>query len=71
MVAGFFSRSGDAVNRAYDEAGNLIETLQHTGSFKDFEDSQFCLPHEADAYGAALAMGPSQEAGDIPKTSVD
>jgi hypothetical protein len=32
----FFSRSYDAVIRVYDEAGNVIETHEHTGDFKDW-----------------------------------
>jgi len=34
--AKFFSRSHDAVIRVYDEAGNLIETHEHTGDFCEF-----------------------------------
>ena len=33
----FFSRSHDAVIRVYDEAGNVIETHEHTGDFKEPE----------------------------------
>jgi hypothetical protein len=33
--AKFFSRSHDAVIRIYDEAGNVIETHEHMGDFKD------------------------------------
>jgi hypothetical protein len=32
--AKFFSRSHDAVIRVFDEAGNVIETHEHTGDFK-------------------------------------
>jgi hypothetical protein len=32
---GFRSRSHDAVIRVYDEAGNVIETHEHAGEFKD------------------------------------
>jgi hypothetical protein len=32
--AKFFSRSHDGVIRVYDEAGNVIETHEHTGDFK-------------------------------------
>ena len=32
--AEFRSRSHDAVIRVYDEAGNVIQTYQHTGDFK-------------------------------------
>jgi hypothetical protein len=32
----FYSRSHYAVIRVYDEAGNLIETDQHTGEFKEW-----------------------------------
>ena len=31
----FFSRSHDAVIRVYDEAGNVIETHEHTGDFSE------------------------------------
>jgi hypothetical protein len=34
--AKFRSRSHDAVIRVYDEAGNVIETHEHTGEFKDW-----------------------------------
>jgi len=34
--AQFYSRSHDAVIRVYDAAGNVIETHQHTGEFKDW-----------------------------------
>jgi hypothetical protein len=34
--AKFYSRSHDAVIRVYDEAGNLIETHEHTGEFKEW-----------------------------------
>jgi len=34
--AQFLSRSHDAVIRVYDEAGNVIETHQHTGEFKEW-----------------------------------
>jgi hypothetical protein len=33
--ARFFSRSHDAVVRIYDQAGNLIETHEHAGEFKE------------------------------------
>jgi len=31
-----FSRSHDAVIRVYDDAGNVIETHEHTGDFKEW-----------------------------------
>jgi hypothetical protein len=34
--AKFFSRSHDAVIRVYNEAGNVIETHEHAGDFKDW-----------------------------------
>ena len=34
--AAFFSRSHDAVIRVYDAAGNVIETHEHKGDFKDW-----------------------------------
>jgi hypothetical protein len=33
--AKFFRRSHDAVIRVYDEAGNVIETHEHAGDFKE------------------------------------
>ncbi len=33
--AKFFSRSHDAVIRVYDEAGNVIETHENAGDFKE------------------------------------
>ena len=33
--AKFFSDSHDAVIRVYDEAGNVIETHEHAGDFKE------------------------------------
>jgi hypothetical protein len=34
--AKFYSRSHDAVIRVYDEAGNMIETHEHIGEFREF-----------------------------------
>jgi len=34
--AKFYSRSHDAVIRVYDETGNVIETHEHIGDFKDW-----------------------------------
>ena len=34
--AKFFSRSHDAVIRGYDSAGNVIETHEHKGDFKEW-----------------------------------
>ena len=34
--AKFYSRSHDAVIRVCDEAGNVIETHDHTGTFKEW-----------------------------------
>jgi len=34
--AKFRARSHDAVIRVYDDAGNLIETQEHAGDFKDW-----------------------------------
>jgi hypothetical protein len=34
--AKFFSRSHDAVTRVYDDAGNVIETNEHKGDFKEW-----------------------------------
>ena len=31
----FYSRSHDAVIRVYDESGNVIETHEHAGNFKE------------------------------------
>ncbi len=33
--AKFYSRSHDAVIRVYDAAGNVIETHEHAGNFKE------------------------------------
>jgi hypothetical protein len=33
--AEFYSRSHDAVIRVYDDAGNVIETHEHAGDFKE------------------------------------
>jgi hypothetical protein len=35
--AQFYSRSHDAVIRVYDDAGNVIETHEHAGDFREFE----------------------------------
>jgi hypothetical protein len=34
--AKFYSRSHDAVIRVYDKAGNVIETHEHAGDFKEW-----------------------------------
>jgi hypothetical protein len=34
--ARFYSRSHDAIIRAYDDAGNVIETHGHIGDFKEW-----------------------------------
>jgi len=34
--AKFYSRSRDAVIRVYDDAGNVIETHEHAGDFKEW-----------------------------------
>jgi hypothetical protein len=34
--AQFYSRSHDAVIRVYDEAGNVTETHEHKGDFKQW-----------------------------------
>jgi hypothetical protein len=34
--AKFYSRSHDAVVPVYDAAGNVIETHEHTGNFREF-----------------------------------
>jgi hypothetical protein len=34
--AKFYSRSHDTVMRVYDEAGNVIETHEHAGDFKEW-----------------------------------
>ena len=38
--AKFFSRSHNAVVRVYDEAGNVIETHEHAGDFKEWQRDQ-------------------------------
>ena len=35
-IAKFRSRSHDALIRVYDESGNMIETPEHTGDFKQW-----------------------------------
>ncbi len=35
--AKFYSRSHDAVIRVYDDAGNVIETHEHKGDFKEYD----------------------------------
>jgi hypothetical protein len=34
--AKFFNRAHDVVIRVYDEAGNVIETHEHKGKFKEW-----------------------------------
>jgi hypothetical protein len=34
--AQFYSRSHDAVIRVYDDVGNMVETHEHKGEFRDF-----------------------------------
>jgi hypothetical protein len=34
--AKYYSRSHDAVIRVFDEAGNVIETHEHKGEFKEW-----------------------------------
>jgi hypothetical protein len=34
--AKFYSRSHDAVIRVYDDAGNVVETHEHKGEFKEW-----------------------------------
>ena len=34
--AKFYSRSHDAVIRVYDDAGNVIDTHEHAGDFKEW-----------------------------------
>jgi hypothetical protein len=34
--AKFYSRSHDVVIRVYDESGNVIETHEHKGEFKEW-----------------------------------
>jgi hypothetical protein len=41
--AKFYSRSHDAVIRVYDEVGNVIETHEQAGDFKEWESLQFIL----------------------------
>jgi hypothetical protein len=38
-LAKHYSRSHDAVIRVYDEAGNVIETHEHKGEFKEWLSS--------------------------------
>jgi hypothetical protein len=36
VYAKFYSRSHDAVIRVYDDAGNVIETHEHAGDFREW-----------------------------------
>jgi hypothetical protein len=36
-----YSRSHDAVIRVYDDAGNMVETHEHTGDFKEWRAIMF------------------------------
>jgi len=36
LAAKFYSRSHDAMVRVYDAAGNVIETHEHKGDFKEW-----------------------------------
>ncbi len=36
LVLRFYSRSHHALIRVYDEAGNVIETHEHKGDFKEW-----------------------------------
>ena len=42
--AKFFSRSHDAVIRVYDDAGNVIETHEHKGDFREakYQGPRYC-----------------------------
>jgi hypothetical protein len=53
--AKFFSRSHDAVIRVYDDAGNVIETHEHAGDFK--EPQAFWLPRRF-FYRRGLGVNP-------------
>jgi hypothetical protein len=35
-LSGVYSRSHDAMIRVYDEAGNVVETHEHAGEFKEW-----------------------------------
>jgi hypothetical protein len=50
------SQSHDALIRAYDEAGNVIETHQHAGEFKE-PWGLFSLARRLDVFGLALLFG--------------
>jgi hypothetical protein len=45
--AKFFSRSHDAVISVYDDAGNVIETHEHAGDFKEPYRSRLRNPNTA------------------------
>lgn len=47
-----YSRSHGAVIRVYDEAGNVIETHQHDGNFREWS----CLPRQRVALAVAAVM---------------
>ena len=55
------SRSHDAVIRVYDDAGNVIETHEHKGEFK--EPSMLLLPSAFGALDASLLLRPFVEDG--------
>jgi hypothetical protein len=42
--AKFYSRSNDAVIRVYDDAGNVIETHEHAGDFKEWCEEICFMP---------------------------
>jgi hypothetical protein len=62
--AQFFSRSHDALIRVYDAAGNVIETHEHTGDFKERAIAQldareaWSYPHERRLYEAQVLRYP-------------
>jgi hypothetical protein len=63
--AKFFSRSHDAVIHVYDEAGNVIETHEHTGEFKEWR----CLPARHKRNRELVNVAPRQLSEEVPDRS--
>ena len=51
--AKFYSRSHDAVIRVYDEAGNVIETHEHAGDFRERYELPLTSGSLSDAFSAS------------------
>ena len=57
--AKFFSRSHDALIRVYDDAGNVIETHEYKGDFKEWSSPiyRFIYRADGDALSGAVVAG--------------